>query len=130
MKGGVIVEQGTFQELMRRDGGKFREMMTQHGGVSASAAKDQTQQEEEAVSNGDSDIVTDLDEQEQEIQSGDSQGTKEIHAPENAKLITQEERESGAVSWKVYSQYFQMEGLKVWGAVVSCYVFQQACGLL
>ncbi|KAG0289416.1 hypothetical protein BGZ96_007013 [Linnemannia gamsii] len=127
MKGGIVIEQGTFQELMRRVDGKFREVMTQYGGVSESAVKDQKQQEEGTLSNGNPDIAT---EQEQDTQGGDSQGTKVTPAPENAKLMTQEERESGAVSWNVYSHYFQMEGLKMWGAVVACYVFQQACGLL
>ncbi|KAK3822282.1 MAG: P-loop containing nucleoside triphosphate hydrolase protein [Linnemannia elongata] len=124
MKDGVIVEQGTFQELMRKDGGELKEMMTQYGGVSESALKDQEQQDEETSSNGSSDVVTNLDEQEQ-----DDQGEK-VKAPEGATLMTEEERESGAVGWKIYSQYFQMGGLRMWSAVVACYVIQQVCGLL
>lgn len=124
MKGGVIVEQGTFQELNRKDGGEIKAMMIQYGAVSESAAKDQEQQDEETSSNGSSEVVTDLDEQEQ-----DAPG-KKVKATDGAKLMTEEERESGAVGWKVYSQYFQMGGLRMWGAVVACYVTQQACGLL
>lgn len=124
MKGGVIVEKGTFLELMRKDGGELKEMMTQYGGVSESATKDQKQQGEETSSNGSSDVITDLVEQEQ-----DAQG-KKVKAPKGATLMTEEERESGAVSWKVYSQYFQKEGLRMWGAVVACYFIQQVCGLL
>ncbi|KAG0061844.1 hypothetical protein BGZ90_003357 [Linnemannia elongata] len=129
MKGGVIVEKGTFQELMCKDGGELKEMMTHYGGVSESATKDQEQQDEVTSSNGSSDVVTDQEEQEQGEEDQDAQG-KKVEAPEGATLITEEERESGAVSWKVYSQYFQIGGLRMWGAVVACYVIQQVCGLL
>ncbi|KAG9061585.1 hypothetical protein KI688_007164 [Linnemannia hyalina] len=124
MKDGVIVEKGTFQELMRKDEGELKGTMTQYGGVSESATKDQGQQDEETPSNGSSGVVTDLDEQEQ-----DAQG-KKIKSPKGATLMIEEERESGAVGWMVYSHYFQIEGLRMWGAVVACYVIQQACGLL
>ncbi|KAG0281167.1 hypothetical protein BGZ95_006220 [Linnemannia exigua] len=127
MNGGAIVEKGTYQELMRKDGGEFRKMMTQYGGVveSNSDAKDQVDHEEDTASSGGS-----------TKQNGQEQATqgealcKKTKTPEGAALMTTEERESGAIGWKVYSQYFQMEGLGMWGSVLACYVFQQACGLM
>ncbi|KAF9083706.1 hypothetical protein BGX23_011210 [Mortierella sp. AD031] len=127
MKDGAIVEQGTFRELVGRDGGEFREMMAQYGGVSVSSRPDQ--EESETMSSGSSGNITDQEEQETRSDGEDSKATK-TKTTAGATLMTEEERESGAVSWMVYSQYFQMEGLGMWGAVLVCYVIQQACGLL
>ncbi|KAK3841126.1 MAG: P-loop containing nucleoside triphosphate hydrolase protein [Linnemannia gamsii] len=126
MKGGAIVEKGTYQELMRKNGGEFREMMTQCGDAveSSSGPKDQLHYEEDTANCS----STDQDGQEQVTQGEALSKKAKIH--EGAALMTAEERESGAISWKVYLQYFQMEGLRIWGAVVACYVFQQACGLV
>ncbi|KAG0380174.1 hypothetical protein BGX24_009789 [Mortierella sp. AD032] len=126
MKGGAIVEKGTYQELMRKNGGEFREMMTHCGDVveSSSGPKDQLHHEEDTASCN----STDQDEQEQVFRGEALSKRAKIH--DGAALMTAEERESGAISWKVYSQYFQMEGLRIWGAVVACYMFQQACGLV
>ncbi|KAF9124551.1 hypothetical protein BGW39_008121 [Mortierella sp. 14UC] len=129
MKGGAIVEGGTFQELMRKEGGDFRKMMTQYGGVieSGSDAKDQEQHDID-VNSGGAGVDGDLDEQGQATQSEASRKNDKVL--EGTALMTAEEQESGAISWKVYSHYFQMEGIRVWSAVLACYVFQQACGFV
>ncbi|KAI9236388.1 MAG: P-loop containing nucleoside triphosphate hydrolase protein [Podila humilis] len=46
------------------------------------------------------------------------------------KLITEEERNTGAASTKVYAEYFKMVGWGFWTTVVMLYVTQQICGVM
>ncbi|KAF9901434.1 hypothetical protein EC991_006105 [Linnemannia zychae] len=130
MKEGAIVERGTFQELMNKEGGDFREMVIQYGGVAetASDTKYQGQHDGSVISTDGVGVDNSLDEHVQATQSETARNHGK--SPEAAALMKAEERESGAISWKVYSQYFQMEGFRVWGSILACYAFQQACGLL
>ncbi|KAF9361144.1 hypothetical protein BGX26_005518 [Mortierella sp. AD094] len=142
MKDGKIAAQGTYQELLERDG-DFVELMIQYGGMNRkkslggaadlqveSDAESSTtaQQNQESAWNVDSDQTSEVSgETDSEEQAGGAYASKPAGA---SRLITEEEREIGAVSLSVYGEYFKMVGAGVWVAVVFCYIVQQACNVM
>ncbi|KAF9932287.1 hypothetical protein FBU30_008582, partial [Linnemannia zychae] len=128
MQDGAIVEKGTFQELMSKDRGALKEMMAHYSRMSESF-DDQESIDEDVRGNKDSEINTIPDKDTQETQHRDIQEESDSSSS-SAKLMTEEERESGAVSRNVYIQFFQMEGVRLWTAVVAFYFVQQCCGLI
>lgn len=83
---GRIIQQGTYQEL-REQAGVFRSLMEEFG------ANGQDEKAEEEVK-----------EKKEEVTKGEGGG----------KLLLDEEREVGAVSWKVYKKYGQAMGGLRW----------------
>ncbi|KAG0023268.1 hypothetical protein BGZ80_009922, partial [Entomortierella chlamydospora] len=133
MKDGKIAAQGTYQELLERNA-DFIELMTQYGGInrkkplgdavggqveSDAEASSTAQQNQKSAWNMDSDQTSEV--------SGDTAGEEQAGV---SKLITEEEREIGAVSLNVYGEYFKMVGSGMWVAVVFCYIIQQVCNVM
>lgn len=123
MKDGAISDSGSYSELMDNNG-EFSKLMAQYGGVDKKSAKLAT----------DKGYSWDLDESSVSSTGGETQDLgKDVDkkgAPAANKLMTEEEREMGAVSTKVYAEYFKMVGWGLWITVVMLYVVQQICGVM
>ncbi|EAT43549.1 AAEL005026-PA [Aedes aegypti] len=106
MKNGVIVESGSYQELLDM-GGEFSELFSerrtrQEYGRSLSVVSQQSVTGNEAVTEG---------------ESGIDQRKQSKVAPKSA-LMSKEESKSGAVSWEVYWMF-----LKAFGATLGFWTF-------
>jgi len=145
MKHGRIAEQGTFRELMSNKGDFFK-LMKQYGGhhhhdddhrphrrvlkrnksstgkvvVTATAGSIVT-----ATTTESDDVLTILQELEETVSVEDDESTKEIPKGQ----MTDEERASGAVSMKVYREYFRLGGDWNWVFIVFLLSAQQAAGV-
>ncbi|KAF8976440.1 hypothetical protein BGZ46_008260 [Entomortierella lignicola] len=142
MKDGKISTQGTYQELLTKNS-EFMELMIQYGGMSrkksvvgdvadsqvesdAESSTTVRQQNQETIWN--TDKASNIgDETDSEVQVNDVEVKKSAEA---SKLISEEEREVGAVSLSVYGEYFKMVGVGMWTAVVFCYIAQQVCSIM
>ncbi|KAF9957961.1 hypothetical protein BGZ70_009361 [Mortierella alpina] len=139
MSNGMIAEQGTYKDLMDK-GGEFCDLIKQYGGV--------TSVKNEADSKGVTDSPRQLskasiqqglvdNENDQTLDNVNAHEARHGDAPVKAepltsaaKLMTEEEREAGAVSFHVYGGYFGAIGLGLWAVVVGFYVAQQVCGVV
>ncbi|OAQ32248.1 P-loop containing nucleoside triphosphate hydrolase protein [Linnemannia elongata AG-77] len=146
MKHGRIAEQGTFRELMSHKGDFFK-LMKQYGGhhhhddddhrprrrvlkrnksstgkvaVTSTAGATVT-----ATTTESDDDLTILQELEEIVSEDDDESTKEIPKGQ----MTDEERASGAVSRKVYREYFRLGGDWNWVFIVFLLSAQQAAGV-
>ncbi|KAF9172843.1 hypothetical protein BGX21_001195 [Mortierella sp. AD011] len=142
MKDGKIAAQGTYQELLEQNG-DFMELMTQYGGMnrkkplggavggqveSDAESSSTAQQNQKSAWNMDFDQMSEVSgETDGEEQTGGAHTDKSTGV---SKLITEEEREIGAVSLGVYGEYFKMVGPGLWVAVVFCYIIQQVCNVM
>lgn len=90
-----ISEQGTFTSLMEA-GGQFYELMSTHGGAESSSDTGSSVDTTIKAGNLNSTIV--------------SSAITTQQAEPRRKLMTAEERMTGAVSWKVYSDYVKWGG--------------------
>ncbi|KAF9150625.1 hypothetical protein BG015_007537 [Linnemannia schmuckeri] len=145
MKHGRIAEQGTFRELMSHQGDFFK-LMKQYGGHhhhhddgdesgthqpcrrvlkrnKSSTGKVVVTTAAGAVTESDDDLTV-LQESD-EIVLEDDESTKEIPKGQ----MTDEERASGAVSKKVYREYFRLGGDWNWVFIVFLLSAQQAAGV-
>ncbi len=108
MEDGQITQQGAYEDL-RRAGGTFTDLMDEYG-QSADANED-----EEAVENKVTKKKVDAKDDEKKEGSG-------------VKLMQDEERNTGSVSWKVYTEYAKAMGANGWlflaGALL---VLSQCC---
>ncbi|KAF8930951.1 hypothetical protein BGZ47_000301 [Haplosporangium gracile] len=129
MKDGAIADKGTYLNLLAK-GGEFAELMTQYGGVGERGEENDTELRQ---------LAKDDDSRVSEIETVAAEDTvvdgltanrnKDAACDAGLKLMTEEEREIGGVSSKVYYEYFKMGGTGIWTAVVLSYFVQQACGL-
>ncbi|KFH68021.1 hypothetical protein MVEG_06751 [Podila verticillata NRRL 6337] len=123
MKDSAISDSGLYSELMDRND-EFSELMGQYGGVDKKSA-------ESAAGKVHS---RDLDESSVSSTGGETQDLgKHVDKKGTSaanKLITEEERNTGAASTKVYAEYFKMVGWGFWTTVVMLYVAQQICGVM
>ncbi|KAG0025021.1 hypothetical protein BGZ82_010268, partial [Podila clonocystis] len=119
MKDGAISEMGSYSELMDKKG-EFSELMAQYGGVDRKSAKSAADKGRSRESDKSSVSST----------GDETQDTDEKQTPAAQRLMTVEERETGAVSTKVYSEYFKMVGWGLWITVIMLYVVQQVCGVM
>ncbi|KAG0326603.1 hypothetical protein BGZ99_009350 [Dissophora globulifera] len=145
MKGGKIAEEGTFKDLMAKNG-DFCALMEQYGGI-------QAEEEVEEEVNFDSikpdssrpavrsksfsgksahlaspitekrDIYEDKDDSERRT-------SLEVEGKAPQKLMSQEERETGAVKGNVYGGYLKASGWHFWAITYGFFVLQQAANVL
>lgn len=122
MKDGAISDIGSYSELMDKNA-EFSELMAHYGGIDKKSAK----------SGADKGHSRKLDESSVSSTGGETQdlgkAADKKRTPASNKLMTEEEREIGAVSTKVYAEYFKMVGWGLWFTVVMLYVVQQICGV-
>ncbi|KAF9927242.1 hypothetical protein BGZ67_007628 [Mortierella alpina] len=139
MNNGMIAEEGTYQDLMDK-GGEFCALIKQYGG--ATSVKNETASKgvmgssrrlsNASIQQGPTDIkkgqkLDNVDNH--KARTGDPPVTAE--PPKSAaKLMTEEEREVGAVSFRVYGGYFGTIGFGLWAVVGGFYVSQQVCGVV
>lgn len=129
MKDGAIADKGTYLDLLAK-GGEFAELMTQYGGVGERAEENDTELRQLAKDDDSRVSETETVAAEDTVVDGlTANRNKDAAGDAGLKLMTEEEREIGAVSSKVYYEYFKMGGTGIWTAVVLSYLVQQACGL-
>ncbi|KFH72941.1 hypothetical protein MVEG_00166 [Podila verticillata NRRL 6337] len=129
MKDGAIADKGTYLDLLAK-GGEFAELMTQYGGVGERAGENDTELRQLAKDDGSRVSETETVAAEDTVVDGLTANRNKYAAGDaGLKLMTEEEREIGAVSSKVYYEYFKMGGTGIWTAVVLSYFVQQVCGL-
>ncbi|KAG0033891.1 hypothetical protein BGZ83_004245, partial [Gryganskiella cystojenkinii] len=128
MKDGAIADKGTYLDLLAK-GGEFAELMTQYGGVGEGTEESGTEVRQIAKDDDSRISETETVEAEDTVVDSSAKRNKDAASGPGLKLMTEEEREIGAVSSNVYYEYFTMGGTGIWIAVVLSYLVQQACGL-
>ena len=145
MKHGRITEQGTFRELMSHKGDFFK-LMKHYGGHHHDdddhrprrrvLKRNKSSTDKAVVTSTDGstvtvttmesdDDLTVLQDLEETVSEDDNESTKEIPKGQ----MTDEERVSGAVSRKVYREYFRLGGDWNWVFIVFLLSAQQAAGV-
>ncbi|KAG0281307.1 hypothetical protein BGZ96_001186 [Linnemannia gamsii] len=134
LKNGQIAEEGTYSDLIAQDG-EFCALMAQYGGVQA---------EEDEDVNFD-DIQPDRSNKQEKVLSVDEKGKAEIYdkkadaisrkslekKTETAqKLMSSEERESGAVGNNVYGGYLNASGAYLWAITFALFALQQLANIM
>lgn len=142
MKQGKIAEEGTFKDLMDKNG-DFCALMAQYGGV-------QSEKKEEVditfddirpdpVSFGATSSKHKLDETTEdegkedkfkdEVE-GEHRRSVEMAETKPQKLMTEEERESGAVKGNVYGGYLKASGWHLWFLTMVLFLAQQVANVM
>lgn len=134
LKNGQIAEEGTYNDLIAQDG-EFCALMAQYGGVQA---------EEDEDVNFD-DIQPDRSNKQEKVLSVDEKSKAEIYDKEAdaigrkslekktetaQKLMSSEERESGAVSGNVYGGYLKASGAYLWAITFALFALQQLANIM
>ncbi|KAG0276411.1 hypothetical protein BGZ95_007580 [Linnemannia exigua] len=136
LKNGRIAEEGAYKDLIAQDG-EFCALMSQYGGVQA----------EETVEDVNfDDIQPDKAEIQEEKRMSESQKDKaEIYDNETdaternslekksdgaQKLMSEEERESGAVKGNVYGGYLKASGVHLWVITFALFALQQLANIM
>ncbi|KAF9898255.1 hypothetical protein BX616_004276, partial [Lobosporangium transversale] len=148
MKDGTIAEEGTFKDLMARDG-EFCALMGQYGGVQA----EESELEDIDFDNIKPDAAVVAEEEEEarkhvkklDLASGEGELEKEVYKKEidgehrksleakaeaPQKLMSEEERESGAVKGNVYAGYLKASAWYYWVITIGLFLLQQAANVL
>ncbi|KXN89182.1 Multidrug resistance-associated protein 1 [Leucoagaricus sp. SymC.cos] len=99
MDEGVIIEQGTYEDLMQ-DSVVFARLMEEHG------SREQEEAEEEAGK------------KERKEKDGKGEGPGDGVAKKGGELMQTEERNVGAVTWDVYARYLRFAGGIIWAPIV------------
>ncbi|KAG0084909.1 hypothetical protein BGZ92_009469 [Podila epicladia] len=134
MKNGCIAEEGPYHELMAKNG-DFCAMMAQYGGVenSQDEAVDDIVEEKKRTYLDQKKTDSTADKREiydQELRNKDGE-TENEDAPEAPqKLMTEEERESGAVKGNVYNGYLRASGWYCWALVFGLFLLQQFANVM
>ncbi|KAF9160636.1 hypothetical protein BGX21_001995 [Mortierella sp. AD011] len=147
MRNGIIAEEGTFQDLMAKNG-DFCALMAQYGGVQAEEKentdvtfddiKPDTIEEEvplksSAFSIGEESTATVVKEKDGIYKDGlgdEDRKSLEDKAESPHKLMSEEERESGAVKGDVYTGYLKAAGWYFWFITFGLFFLQQAANVV
>lgn len=140
MKNGKIAEEGTFKDLIDKSG-DFCALMAQYGGV-------QSEKEEEVditfddirpdPVSGTSSSKRELNEKTYEKNNdkfkdgveGEHRKSVEMAETKPQKLMTEEERESGAVKGNVYGGYLRSSGWHLWFLTFGLFIAQQVANVM
>ncbi|KAF8951702.1 hypothetical protein BGZ52_010208 [Haplosporangium bisporale] len=132
MRNGLIAEEGSYQELMAKNG-DFCALMAQYGGVENNKGEEEeddiVEEKKRArldpkVATGEKREIYDQDNEKNESESEDG----EAQAPQ--KLMAEEERESGAVKGDVYNGYLKASGWYYWALVFGLFLMQQVANVM
>ncbi|KAL8287248.1 hypothetical protein RQP46_003700 [Phenoliferia psychrophenolica] len=113
MDSGRIVEQGLYEDLVK-NGDAFSRLIAEFG----STTKGKKSEEET------------LDELAEEVtdEKAETEKKPRADAGTGAKLMQDEERETGSISWSVYTHYFRSMGTVWWGPILfALYGMAQIC---
>ncbi|KAF9430749.1 hypothetical protein BGZ76_000723 [Entomortierella beljakovae] len=143
MKNGAISEEGTFKDLMEKNG-DFCALMAQYGGIQTGGKENKGESNitfddikpdtvDEKLS--DEDSTLEASKENKDIYQMDSDDEKDDKPEEtdskNAKkLMSDEERESGAVKGSVYGGYLAASGWYFWVITFALFFLQQAANVL
>ncbi|KAF9284744.1 hypothetical protein BGZ68_004465 [Mortierella alpina] len=149
MRDGAIAEEGTYKDLMAKNG-DFCALMAQYGGVQKD--EEMVEEDQDAIDHA---IMTKLEkgalsekaksvrlsvvgeskehyeEDEQDSESLDESAVGEDAKTKKAqKLMSDEERETGAVKGNVYGGYLRASGRLLWASVFGFFVLQQFANVM
>lgn len=140
MKNGKIAEEGTYKELIAKDG-DFCALMAQYGGVQSGEKEelditfDDIQPETKATAFSKAELSeSGSDEKKDDKFKGEVEGehrrSVELAETKPQKLMTDEERESGAVNKNVYAGYLRASGRHLWALTFGLFIAQQVANVL
>ncbi|KAG0056681.1 hypothetical protein BGZ83_003924 [Gryganskiella cystojenkinii] len=140
MKSGKIAEEGTFKDLMAKNG-DFCALMAQYGGVQAEKEEiditfDEIRPEEKPSASKtkltNDEKVTEAEKNEvfSEEVEGEHRNSVEMAETKPQKLMTEEERESGAVKGNVYAGYLRASGWHLWFLTFGLFFLQQVANVM
>ncbi|GJJ75953.1 hypothetical protein EMPS_08311 [Entomortierella parvispora] len=152
MKNGSIAEEGTFKDLMANEDGEFSALMTQYGGLEddnnvleeqmqnegrtllertntllatkSTDSNDENGSGQERISLADTKIALD------DTETGGKEELTDAAKQAQKKLMSEEERESGAVKGNVYKGYLKASGRLLWVAVFGFFLLQQFANVM
>ncbi|KAG0073280.1 hypothetical protein BGZ90_011638 [Linnemannia elongata] len=137
LKNGRIAEEGAYKDLIAQEG-EFCALMAQYGGV-------QAEEDEAAADVNFDDIQPDNAEVQDKVLAIGGKGKAEIYDKEVGaserkslekktetaqKLMSEEERESGAVKGNVYGGYLKASGLHLWVITFALFALQQLANVM
>lgn len=137
LKNGRIAEEGAYKDLIAQEG-EFCALMAQYGGV-------QAEEEEAAADVNFDDIQPDNAEIQDKVLAFGGKGKAEIYDKEVGaterkslekktetaqKLMSEEERESGAVKGNVYGGYLKASGVHLWVITFALFALQQLANVM
>lgn len=137
LKNGRIAEEGAYKDLIAQEG-EFCALMAQYGGV-------QAEEDEAAADINFDDIQPDKADIQDEVLSVGEKGKAEIYDKEAdaterkslekttetaQKLMSEEERESGAVKGNVYGGYLKASGVHLWVITFALFALQQLANVM
>jgi len=126
MKNGRIVEQGEYKDLMQRNG-ELSRLMNVYGDTDSEGSIDKVSMEEEvgedhSSSSGSASTFDIYNANKKRSNEEDNRIEEENNMDEKKKatqgIITEEERATGSVKWKIYSSYIKAGGGKIIGIFV------------
>ncbi|KAF9575849.1 hypothetical protein EC968_001232 [Mortierella alpina] len=151
MRDGAIAEEGTYKDLMAKNG-DFCDLMAQYGGVQKDEEVAKVEEDQDAIDHA---VMTKLEkgalsekaksvrlsmvsdskehyeEDEQDHGSLDEEVEgKEAKIKKAQKLMSDEERETGAVKGNVYGGYLRASGRLLWASVFGFFVLQQFANVM
>ncbi|KAF9988832.1 hypothetical protein BGZ75_008458 [Mortierella antarctica] len=156
MRDGAIAEEGTYKDLMAKNG-DFCALMAQYGGVQNSDEEAKVTVEEEDQDAIDHAVIKNLEKRgaapsekaksvrlsmasdSKEVYEEDEQDHGSLDEPEEGtdaktkkvqKLMSEEERETGAVKGNVYGGYLRASGRLLWASVFGFFVLQQLANVM
>ncbi|KAG0196954.1 hypothetical protein BGX28_009530, partial [Mortierella sp. GBA30] len=151
MKDGAIAEEGSFNDLMAKNG-DFCALMAQYGGMQKEQEEDDQDEIDEAAKSklesialsttvaATATIVDDRKHAErkefsekEEIDRGSLEepvGEGDVKGKKTQKLMSEEERETGAVKGNVYGGYIRASGRFLWASVFGFFVLQQFANVM
>ncbi|KLO13407.1 multidrug resistance-associated ABC transporter [Schizopora paradoxa] len=109
MENGVIAEQGTFQTLMK-DGKAFSQLIEEYGAEEEEEKEDEMQLEKEKSPKGKSSASSSTE----DVDKGVKAAARVAAKP----LMSEEERNRGAVPMSVYAKYLRHAGGVIWAPVI------------
>ena len=152
MKNGAIAEEGTFKDLMAKEGGEFSALMAQYGGLEDEDNEPEIQMQsqgralleitntflstigtygcDEAGSSQEKKSLADTKMALDYIETGGKEELTVAAKQAQKKLMSEEERESGAVKGNVYKGYLQASGRLLWVAVFGFFLLQQFANVM
>ncbi|KAG0377306.1 hypothetical protein BGX24_006350 [Mortierella sp. AD032] len=133
---GRIVEEGAYKDLIAQEG-EFCALMSQYGGVQAAETVedvnfDDIQPDKAEIK--DEKTVPESQKGKAEIYDNETDATQrkslEKKSEDPQKLMSEEERESGAVKGNVYGGYLKASGVHLWVITFALFALQQLANIM
>ncbi|KAF9121964.1 hypothetical protein BGW39_010133 [Mortierella sp. 14UC] len=134
LKNGRIAEEGPYKDLIAQEG-EFCALMSQYGGVQAEEAEEEVNFDDiqpDESDKQDEGAVSESPRGKTEIYDKETDARKSLEKKSEAaqKLMSEEERESGAVKGNVYGGYLKSSGVHLWVITFALFALQQLANVM